>query len=113
MIEKGKIKIESGGFCTGSIGYNASWRIEDNQLFLEKIIDRQCSKPREVDLKTQFQDKNPPILADWHSGILVIARGKLKEFVNFGYASIYEKYVVLLVKNGEIVSRVDFDEPPW
>lgn len=112
LVWKGEIKIESGGICSGSIGYKAFWRIEDNQLFLEKVIDNQCSKPREVNLETQFSGKKPPILANWYSGILVVTRGKLKEFVNFGLESVYEGYVVLLIKKGQVVSRVDYDEPP-
>lgn len=112
---EGGIKLDTPlAKCTASYrGYKASWRIHDDQLFLNKVFVDPCAKePKEVSLEALFPGKPVPIQADWHTGVLIVPRGKLVQYVHMGYQSIYERYVVLVLKKGRVVSRVELDEPP-
>lgn len=113
--EEGGIKLDRPlARCTASYrGYRASWRIHDDQLFLDKIFVDPCAKePKEVSVEALFPGKPMPIKADWHTGVLIVPRGKLVQYVHMGYQSTYERYVVLVLKKGRVVSRVELDEPP-
>jgi hypothetical protein len=113
--EDGGIKLDRPfGMCTASFrGYKATWHILDDQLFLDRVVVDPCAKePKEVSIESLFSGAKAPIFASWHTGILVIPRGKLVDRVHLGYLSTYERYVVLIVKKGRVVSRVDLDEPP-
>lgn len=102
------------GSCSANWrGYRAFWTIQDNKLLLERVVVDACAeKPREVSISTLFPGKSAPVAADWYTGVLTIPRGKQTQYVHMGYQSKYERYVILVVKKGLIVSRVDLDEPP-
>jgi hypothetical protein len=42
------------------------------------------------------------VLASWFSGHVIIPNGKLVKYVHMGYASTYEKYILLRVENGAV-----------
>jgi hypothetical protein len=100
--------------CSGSWrGYRAEWRLQDRQLFLENVFTDACAKaPPEVPLSSLFPGRSGPIRADWFTGVLVIPQGKQTKYVHMGYQSVYERYVLLVLKKGQVVTRVDLDEPP-
>jgi hypothetical protein len=45
------------------------------------------------------------VFAHWFSGRLRIPQGKLLEYVHGGYASTYERDVLLTLKNGVVISQ--------
>jgi len=45
------------------------------------------------------------IKADWFTGKLVIPQGKLVEYVHVGYASTYERYILIGIENGNVVNE--------
>jgi hypothetical protein len=44
------------------------------------------------------------VVADWFTGHVIVPDGKLVNYVRMGYASTYEKYIILTVKSG-VVTR--------
>ena len=113
--EKGGIALNPKlGECTASHrGYKASWRIVENRLYLEKVfLDPCATKPEEVSLEKLFPGKTQPVQANWFTGVLIVPQGAVKHDPHSGYKSTHERYVVMVIKRGEVVSRTDLDERP-
>ena len=89
-------------------GYVATWTIENNLLYLVKIdawiCNRDCTR---VDLRRLFgtRYRNGKIKADWFSGDLRAPDGKMLQYVHMGYASIYERELILSVDSGKLVKE--------
>jgi len=81
--------IFSTGCCRAYIG---TWSIVDNRFFLVRLE----GKYRLVG--------DEPLFADWFSGVLRIPKGKLLEYVHFGFESVYEQELLIEIKKG-IVTR--------
>lgn len=95
-------------------GYVATFRIRDEALWLEKVeVSRYLGKvegkpAREtVDVLPTFFPGRREVLADWYTGVLLIPRGKMLEYVHMGYGSTYERYVLLEIRAGRLVGRHD------
>lgn len=113
--EKGGIALNpKPGRCTASYrGYQAFWRVVENRLYLEKVVLDPCDKtPEAVNMEKLFPGKPQPVQADWYTGVLIIPQGAAKREEYQGYVLDYERYVVMVVKRGEVVSRTDLDERP-
>lgn len=113
--EKGGIALNpKPGRCTASYrGYKASWRIVENRLYLEKVVLDPCDKtPEAVSMEKLFPGKPQPVHADWYTGVLIVPQGAAKREEYQGYVLEYERYVVMVIKRGEVVSRTDLDERP-
>jgi hypothetical protein len=102
------------GTCSANWrGYRAFWQILDNRLHLDKVVLSACdAEPKLVEIDSLLPGKQAPVPADWYTGVLTIPKGKKTQDVHMGYLSTYERYVILVVKKGLVVSRVDLDEPP-
>jgi hypothetical protein len=117
--DKFKILRESTdlGTCTALWrGYIGHWEIKNSKLLLNKLEVGSCSKEtrKVLPLDKLFPGKSQPVFADWYSGTLVMPRGKLVEYVHAGYASRYEKYLILEIKKGFVVKQYtvkDKDHP--
>lgn len=92
--------------CTANWrGYIATWKIEAGALYLVKVVSGDCSSnPPEIDVSSIFSRKLP-VEATWFSGILRIPQGKLLSYVHMGYGSIYEKELLVKIKNGKVISE--------
>jgi hypothetical protein len=96
------------GTCTalwrGYVGY---WEIKNSKLLLNKIETGSCAKEtrKVLPLDKLFPGKPQPVFADWYSGTLTVPRGKLVEYVHAGYASRYEKYLIMEIKEGVVVKQ--------
>jgi len=91
-------------------GYIATWKIEDNKLYLIKIVEGTCSSDApEIDVSKIFKGKKLPVEAYWYSGILRIPRGKMLSYVHMGYGSVYEKELILTIENGKLVKEETID----
>ena len=96
------------GSCTalwrGYIGY---WEIKNSKLLLNKIEAGSCSEESRkiLPLDQIFPGKSQPVFAEWYSGNLVMPRGKLIEYIHLGYASRYEKYLIMEIKKGFVVKQ--------
>ncbi len=101
-------------------GYVATWSVEDGQLFL---VDVEQLRAVWMGLKPDAEyrsvmgsvfPRQSRVLAIWFTGNLILPRGKLEEYVHMGYASTFESYVVLTVREGVVdeereMSRENFE----
>lgn len=113
---------ENGGYrpeiprslCSASYrGYKAFWRIQNEHLFLDKLVYGPCAKaPQEINLNAYFPGEKQPVTARWYTGVLIVPRGTILNDEHMLDRPTYERYVIMILKNGKVVSRVELDEPP-
>lgn len=68
--------------------YLGTWEIKDRRLYLIEIIGTYELVGKEA------------IFADWFSGELRIPMGKRIKYVHMGFSSIYEKDIIMQIKDG-------------
>jgi hypothetical protein len=96
-------------------GYIATWEIRDDRLLLKDIEILMEKKGTAHDteyrsvLTTVFPEPSY-IIADWFTGNIIIPIGKLSEYVHMGYASTFDKYIVLTIENGVATRRRQLDK---
>ncbi len=103
-----KRQVRQDAYCTALWrNYVGHWAIQNRQLYLTKLETEACSEKtkKDISLTALFPDRSQPILADWYSGDLVLPQGKMLEYVHMGYASRYEKYLIVKVVEGKVVSQ--------
>ena len=114
-------------------GYVALWEVRDGRLYLKDLRGRICATPPEsgaerapcgkhhrgaceiesVDLQGAFPGQRGPIFAEWYTGELKVPQGRLLEYVHMGYASQYERYLMIDIAAGAVVQTRDVkSEPP-
>jgi hypothetical protein len=94
-------------------GYVATWKVENDRFLLVDVaILRSVSHPGEPGSSTEFSSVmsamfpgEREVLASWFSGHVIIPDGKLVNYVHMGYASTYEKYILLRVEKGVITRK--------
>jgi hypothetical protein len=92
-------------------GYVATWEVKDDRFVLTDVgILQSVNKPGEAGLSTELRSVMPEmfpgqkeVVAEWFVGHVIIPDGKLINYVHMGYASTYEKYIILTVKNGVVI----------
>lgn len=93
-------------------GYVGTWEIIGNKLCLLQLV-RTVIRPKDdsfeeettsLPLKTYF-GTDGPVIAEWFTGVLRVARGPLLAQVNTGYASVYEEDLFLIVERGIVTAR--------
>jgi hypothetical protein len=76
-------------------GYVATWAVKDGLFYLAAIEGHYTLSGTE------------PLLADWFSGVLLVPRGRLLQYVHMGFESVYEEELHIEIKQGVVVnSRV-------
>lgn len=93
-------------------GYQAIWRVENDSMFLETI--QSCHRNEDdvdANLKKMFGDKciNGRVYATWFTGLIVLPHGKLKNHINMGYGSTYNKHLLLEINKGQFMKRLKFN----
>lgn len=88
-------------------GYYGNWEISDDKLYLIGL-DAFIVGYREVDLNYLFPNQNK-VFADWFSGELRIRQGEMLEYVHMGYASLFEKDLILVIEKGILVNQYEVD----
>ncbi len=84
-------------------GYFGQWEIKDNKLYLIGL-KAYLEGYREVDLNYLFP-RQKQVIADWFSGKIRVPQGEILDYVHMGYASLYERDLILEIKNGELVNE--------
>lgn len=90
-------------------GYMAFWKIENDSLFLTKIIS--CLDNNliaDLDKLFPLEVKQGKIFASWYTGELAIQKGDLLYYVHSGFESIYKREEVIQISNGVYQSTQDF-----
>jgi hypothetical protein len=86
-----------GSSCwRGYIGY---WQIENDFLYLERLLHCYGDDEDEIPLSMIFKEDKPPIKAIWCTGDLKLPEGRRL------LADIHEKDIIITVKNGQVVSE--------
>jgi len=105
-------KLFSGISSAYYRGYCASWKIENKKIYLlniESPISTKGENTDGVDEPISAMNKLFPVqtevFADWVNGKIKIQSGKVLQFVNKGYESVYEKNIFLKFENGVLVDE--------
>jgi len=88
-------------------GYYGQWEIKDNKLFLIGL-KAYIEGYREVGLNYLFPGQNI-VFANWFSGKIRIPQGEMLDYVHMGYASLYEKDLILVFENGLLINEYVVD----
>ncbi len=81
-------------------GYIATFEIIDSTLYLKDVeISLPGNKWKSV-LAEVFPNSER-VKIDWLTGLLVLPHGELVEYVHMGYASTYENYILLEIREGQ------------
>lgn len=88
-------------------GYYGQWEIKDNKLYLIEL-KAYLEEYREVGLDYLFprQDK---VFANWFSGKIRMPQGEMLDYVHMGYASLYERDLILVFENGLLTNEYVVD----
>ena len=91
-------------------GYVATFGLHDGELYLEEF---QVLRPTESDselvseIARWFPDKDERRVS-WYTGILVLPRGELVEYVHLGYGSLFENYTLLRIEDGALKGSAEY-----
>lgn len=89
-------------------GYQATWEIANDSLFLIKIQKGCYGKdPEYFDLKEEFGTVK--VFAQWFTGKILAPSGKLIHYVHSGYNSFFEKELVFTFKEGHLTEQIEYD----
>lgn len=100
-------------------GYIATFEIQNDVLILKdiqiEVYNHQEGRDEwgpNTSLKSVLKDifpKKDTLKIDWCTEILILPSGKIKNYVHQGYASIFEQYVLLEIKEGRLMVSKEFD----
>ncbi|MCL2012644.1 MAG: hypothetical protein FWG75_07665 [Cystobacterineae bacterium] len=89
-------------------GYIATFEFKNKELFLkdiEGLVHSKDGKPERKSFLAELLDEKDSMKIDWFSGTLVVPDGKQIEYVHLGYLSLYEKYILIEIKEGNFVKE--------
>lgn len=96
-------------------GYAALWTIDSDRLYPSDISGWICtrlpepgsgeSSPRHVTLSDLLPDASGPVHAAWNCGTPRVPQGRLVDYVYQGYASQYERFLLVGVAEGVVRAR--------
>jgi len=101
-------------------GYFGTWEIKQNKLYLidlkansemhgEVGLDYLFPKQKRNKILDYLFSKRNKIFASWFTGEIRIPTGEMLEYVHAGYASIYEKDLMLTFKEGILMNEMEID----
>ena len=90
-------------------GYIATWKIIDDSLFLKEVKAYKGFKKADLNKIFNSDVRSKRLFANWYSGNLRIPQGEMLHYVHMGYSSIYEKEIILTVKNGIVIAKEEID----
>jgi hypothetical protein len=94
-------------------GYIATWEIKHNHLVLTDVrtlqsVERQQGQRHESEYRSVMAQMFPDqeaVTATWFSGHIIVPDGKLVHYVHMGYASTFERYILLRVEEGTVTRQ--------
>lgn len=104
--------LEAGaGRCSANWrGYRGDWEITDDRLYLKRLVSNACAEsPPEIDLQDYFPGQQPPIPAEWFTGVLVVPQGEPGGNDHMGYSTQYPHYLLLDIRAGQVVAQKKLD----
>lgn len=116
LIQDGRIKLPEPAerWSSNWRGYVATWTVKNEQMLLSKIDvllrpegAAEGTDAVSVNVLPQVFPEQTEVPAEWFSGALVVPRGEVVNYVHMGYGSTYERYTVLRIEHGRVLSRRD------
>lgn len=90
-------------------GYVATWEVKDSELHLRDVTilrsGKDKSRSEKMSVIFSMFGGQTSVRASWYTGNVIIPDGKLMRYVHMGYASTYERYIVLRVEQGRVTSQ--------
>jgi hypothetical protein len=80
-------------------GYIGTWEIVDDRLYLIELCGT-LKDGGEASVATIFPDYPDRVFAHWYSGTIRIPQGRRLKYVHMGYASTYERDMLLEIEKG-------------
>ena len=80
-------------------GYIGQWEVLDDRLYLTDL-DGMLTDGSQANIETIFPGFPDRVFAHWYSDTIRIPQGKLLDYVHMGYASKYERDLLLTFKKG-------------
>lgn len=103
--QKGSRTISTANLSSGCTalwrGYVATWKLENNNLYLVRLQTDYCNIPKDIDLTKEFGSNK--VFAKWYSETLIRPKGERLNYIHMGYNSIYEENIYYTFKNGKLV----------
>lgn len=84
-------------------GYMGTWEVRDNKLFLNKL-EGLLEDQSEISIKTVFPNQSESVFASWVTNKLRVPDGERLKYVHLAYASMFERDLILEIKNGYLIS---------
>jgi hypothetical protein len=84
-------------------GYVGTWEIVEGRLYLIDLVGG-LRDGRTVAMDTFFPGGADRVFAQWYSGTLRVWQGKLLRYVHHGYASSYERDLLIEIENGVVTN---------
>lgn len=90
--------------------YQATWQLEDKQLYLLRVVPCAAENPEPIDLRRWFvPDAQGRVAATWVTGRLAVALGNVLCYEPLGYTTIYERDWLLTLRQGQLTQQQIFD----
>lgn len=88
-------------------GYVATFEIKNNQLWVKDIKVQTGLKEWESVIDEVFPNEESRRMEEY-SNLLILPYGKMLNYVHMGYASTYERYILLKIESGKLIDNKRF-----
>lgn len=85
-------------------GYRGEWEIRDDRLYLVALT--RCDDTQNI-WRQILPKTSPPLAATWFNGIVRLPQGRMLAYVHMGFASVHERDLYLVIRDGVLVGRFD------
>ena len=96
-------------------GYIAYFEIKNDLLYLNDIIVHTVSlenigrpEDRDISIYSKLFDSQKSFFCNFYSGILIIPTEECIKEIYSGYDSMYENYLIIKIRNGQVVQKKEF-----
>ena len=96
-------------------GYIAYFEIKNDLLYLNDIIVHTVSlenigrpEDRDISIYSKLFDSQKSFFCNFYSGILIIPTGECIKEIYSGYDSMYENYLIIKIRNGQVIQKKEF-----
>lgn len=83
-------------------GYVGTWEVVDRRLYLVEL-EGEFKDGRKASVASFFPEHPSRVFAHWYSGAIRVPQGELLHYQHSGYASVYERDLLLDVREGQVV----------
>lgn len=96
-------------------GYIAYFEIKNDLLYLNDIKVHTVSlenigrpEDKDISIYSKLFDSQKSFFCNFYSGILIIPTGECIKEIYSGYDSMYENYLIIKIRNGQVIQKKEF-----